>query len=118
MVAPLLAVALIAFILVARIYHFGEKTISYGAISTLCYFIFFVWAQITAPKGPKTIEAFGEPFRIAEVFMSAYTIHFFVAQNIVKNPNRKAYPKIIAYAFIIGAIAYIYFCMGSFGTFG
>jgi len=50
---------LIMLIITVRIYHFGEETVALGVLSTFSYVIFLIWAQITAPSGPKRVEAFG-----------------------------------------------------------
>ena len=48
-------VGLTVLIIVIRIYHIGEETIALGIVTTLVYFVFIAWAQITAPAGPKTV---------------------------------------------------------------
>lgn len=52
-------VGLTLLIIFVRIFHVGEETIAVGIITTLIYFIFLVWVQLTAPSGPKTVEPFG-----------------------------------------------------------
>jgi amino acid transporter len=47
----------------------------------------------------------------------AFSCHSFITQNIVKNPNKKSYPKIIIIAFIISLLAYNFYAFGSFGIF-
>jgi hypothetical protein len=58
-IGPIAAAVLIGTIIIARIYHIGEETIAYGIISIVVYVGFVIWAQITAPKGPKTMEQVG-----------------------------------------------------------
>lgn len=52
-------IGLIILIITIRVYHIGEETIALGIVTTTTYFLFLVWAQITAPAGPKRVEPFG-----------------------------------------------------------
>lgn len=54
-IAPAVAIGLIVLIIVIRIYHVGEETLAYGIISIIGYLVFLLWAQLTAPSGPKTV---------------------------------------------------------------
>ena len=88
-----------------------------GAVSVLSYVIFMIWAFFSAPSGTKAVPAFGDPMKQTSILMSGYSVHSFLAQNIIKNPDRKSYPKIVMYSFIVGALVYTYVSYGSFCTF-
>jgi hypothetical protein len=75
-----------------------------------------IWALITMPDGANTVPAFGDPFKIGSILMTGYSIHMFFAQNIIKNPDRKSYPKILIYSFIFGGLIYTFVSYGSFGS--
>ena len=47
---------------------------------------FLIWAQITAPEGPKTVPVFGEPVKLGATLIMAMAIHDFLVANIIKNP--------------------------------
>jgi hypothetical protein len=74
-----------------------------------------VWAQSTSPSGPKTVPVTGYPITMASTLIMGYSIHDFLVQNIVKNPSRKDYQKIVGITFIIGILACVYLTLGSFG---
>jgi hypothetical protein len=44
----------------------------------------------------------------------AYSIHDFVVQVMIKNPNRAQYPKLVVLTYILGTFAYTYISYGSF----
>jgi hypothetical protein len=74
-----------------------------------------IWAQITSPSGPNTIPSTGSPFTLASTLMTAYSIHDFLMQNIIKNPNRQDYKKIVGITYVIGTAAYTFIAYGAFG---
>ena len=58
-IAPIVALALIAAIIIVRIFIWGENTLASGIITIVIYLMFLTWAQFTAPSGPKKVPAFG-----------------------------------------------------------
>mgnify|MGYP001004979585 FL=1 len=70
-------------------YNFSEEVIGYGIISHILFILFLVWAQFSAPDGPKTVKPMGDPIKLIGVLITALSIHDFLAQNIVRNPNKK-----------------------------
>lgn len=88
LVGPIVAIALIILVILVRIYHVGEETLAYGIISIIGYVIFLIWAQLSAPDGPKTVKTIGEPVTLASTLIMAFMIHDFLVNNIIKNPNR------------------------------
>jgi hypothetical protein len=73
-----------------------------------------IWAQITSPSGPKTIAPSGPPFTLASSLMTAYSIHDFLMHNIIKNPNRQDYTKIVGITYLIGTAAYTFIAYGAY----
>lgn len=80
------------------------------------YVIFLVWAQTTAPVGTKRVAAVGEPMELAATLMMAFSIHGFLVSNILRNPDREQYNRIVGKTFFIGTLIYIFIAYGSFGT--
>ena len=107
---------MIIAIIIIRVLHIGEETLAYGIISIIGYVIFLVWAQATAPEGPKTVVPIGRPSLLAATLIMAYSIHDFMVQNIIKNPRRNEYQSVVKYTFIIGTLVYAFITLGSFGT--
>ena len=56
---PVVAVLLIIYITIIRYFNLGEETIAIGIISIILYLFFLVWAQISAPSGPKQVQPHG-----------------------------------------------------------
>lgn len=48
----------------------------------------------------------------------AYSVHDFLVQNIIKNPNRQDYQKMVTQTFTFGTLSYAFVALGGFGTFG
>jgi hypothetical protein len=117
MIGPFVALGLIVIIILVRIFHVGEETLAYGIISIVGYLAFLVWAQVTAPSGPKTVPLNVEPVSLASTLIMAYSIHDFLVANIIKNPSREQYHGIVRWTFVIGTAAYIFIALGSFGKF-
>lgn len=113
--APLVAAGLLVIIIVVRIKHVGEETLAYGIISIIGYILFIIWAQFSAPQGPKTVPTFVEPVAIASTFMMGYSIHDFLLANIIKNPDRSQYHNTVRWTFLLGSIVYAFIALGSFG---
>jgi hypothetical protein len=71
-------------------YQIGEKLLAYGIVSILGYMIFLIWAQITAPKGHNHVKPFGSNYpNFSAVLLGALSIHDFLVQVMIHNPNRK-----------------------------
>ena len=87
-----------------------------GVVSYILFVIFLSWAFVTAPAGPHTVPTSGPPFFLAAALISSLEIHDFLAQNILKNPNKKAYNSIVQWSFFIGTLVYLFATEGSFGT--
>ncbi len=58
-IGPGVALILTVAVVIIRILHVGEETIAYGIISIVAYLLFLVWAQFTAPSGPKHVATVG-----------------------------------------------------------
>jgi hypothetical protein len=80
------------------------------------YILFLVWAQLTAPEGPKEVPATGNVFHLISALEMAFSIQNFAAQAILRNPNRQDYTKIIVQTFLIGVLTYTFIVYGSYGT--
>lgn len=59
LIGPFVALALIILVVLVRIYHMAEETLAYGIISIVGYILFLIWAQFSAPSGPKTVKTMG-----------------------------------------------------------
>ena len=116
-VAPSVAVFFIIIISIIRIFHFAEETQAMGIVGLVLFIIFMIYAQITAPSGPKTVSANGNPFILAGSLITMLELHNFLAENIIKNKNKNEYQKIVKMAFLIGTIFYLFSTFGSFCTF-
>ena len=115
-VGPSMAVFMFILVILVRKYHYWEEVLAYGIASIVALLVFIAWAQLSAPSGPKQIPPTGDPFILASVLIQAYSIHGFLAQNILKNPRKNEYQSTTLITFIIGTIAYLYVTFGSFGT--
>lgn len=87
-VAPAVALVLIIAIIIIRVYHIGEETLAYGIISIVGYIGFLIWAQITAPMGPRQVIPHGDPIELTSALMMAFSVHGFLAANIIRYPKR------------------------------
>lgn len=110
------ALVLIIAIIFIRVYHLGEKTLAYGIISIVGYMGFLLWAQITAPTGPRQLKALGDPIELTSALMMAFSVHGFLAANIIRYPKRENYSRVVGVTFAIGTLSYIFIAFGSFGT--
>jgi len=45
----------------------------------------------------------------------AFSVHDFIVQNLIRDPNRSDYIKIVVQTFIIGIAAYMFITFGSYG---
>lgn len=50
--------------------------------------------------------------------MMAYSVHDFLVQNIIKNPNRQDYQKMVTQTFTFGTLSYAFVALGGFGNVG
>lgn len=67
-----------------RFFHFGEKLLALGILSIIGYCSFLIWAQVTAPSGPKTIPAIGDSgIDLAASLIMGYATHDFIAQVLL-----------------------------------
>ena len=114
-IAPSVSVFLVAVVVFVRKYHIGQEILAFGIISIITYVIFLVWAQVTAPQGPKSVPENGYPYFMAASLVGAFEIHDFLAQNILKNPDRSQYRSIVSMTFMIGGVLYLYISLGSIG---
>ena len=104
--------------LVLKKYQIGEKLLAYGIVSIIGYVIFLIWAQITSPSGDNKVEPFGKNYsNFSAVLLGALSIHDFLVQVMIHNPNRKAFPKLIFWTYLLGGSAYMFMGLESFGTF-
>lgn len=104
--------------LVLKKYQIGEKLLAYGIVSVIGYVIFLIWAQITSPSGDNKVEPFGKNYsNFSAVLLGALSIHDFLVQVMIHNPNRKVFPKLILWTYLLGGSAYMFMGLGSFGTF-
>lgn len=88
---------------------------AFGIISIIAYLLFLTWAQLSAPKGDNRIPESGSFYDLASALLMAFSVHDFIVQNIIKNPHRQDYIKIVLLTFIIGTAAYMFITLGSFG---
>ena len=99
-----------------RVLEFGEKLMAIGIVSIIGYCCFIVWAQITAPSGPKSIHSTG----VGLVDLSAsltmgYAVHDFVSQILLKTTTPDKYNKIVIITYLIGISVYTFISFGCYG---
>jgi len=116
-IGPAVAVFLLVEILAVQKFQIGKQTLAYGIVSIVTYILFLIWAQITAPEGPKEVPATGDIFHLIPALEMSYTIQIFAAQTIIRNPNRNDYIKIILQTFLVGFLTYTFIIYGSYCTF-
>jgi hypothetical protein len=87
-VGPIVSILLIISIIVIRITHFAEESMALGVLSIVLILIFLLWAFVTAPSGSRTVPATGNAFNMAAIFIVAFSIHDYITQCIIKNPNK------------------------------
>lgn len=114
--APAVFLFLLVEIMVVKRYGLGEEALAYGIISILTYVGFLIWAHWTAPTGEKTVPETGSWFQLASSLMMGFSVHDFIIQNMIRNPNRHQYVSMVVQTFIIGTLTYAFFTVGSFGT--
>lgn len=114
-----LGVFLLVFVITLGLkkYQIGEKLLAYGIVSIIGYVIFLIWAQITAPTGPRRVEPFGKNYpNYSAVLLGALSIHDFLVQVMIHNPRRKDFPKLLVWTYILGGLAYTFMGLACFGT--
>lgn len=114
---PLGVFVIVFFItLVLKKYQIGEKLLAYGIVSVIGYVVFLIWAQITSPSGDNKVPPFGKNYsNFSAILLGALSIHDFLVQVMIHNPNRKAFPKLILWTYLLGGSAYMFMGLGSFG---
>lgn len=104
--------------LVLKKYQIGEKLLAYGIVSVIGYAIFLIWAQATSPSGESKVQPFGKNYsNFSAVLLGALSIHDFLVQVMIHNPNRKVFSKLIMWTYLIGGLTYMFMGLASFGTF-
>ena len=88
-----------------------------GVVGSVIYLIFLVWAFVTAPGGSNTVPATGYPFNLIATLVTAFEVHDFLAQNIIKNPRRHEYNEVVSVTFIAGGFVYLVSLLSSFCNF-
>ena len=87
-VGPMVVVIMLLVVILSRIFLYWEEVLAYGIASIVALLMFVLWAQVTAPSGPKLVPVSGDPFIMASVLVQAFSIHNFLPQNLLKNPNK------------------------------
>ena len=113
-VGPLTSIMLFMIILIIRMVHVGQEVLAIGILSIISYICFLLWSHFTSPSGPRVVPTFGYPELLAATLLMAFSIHDFLVQNIIKNPNKQQYQCIVNTTFIAGTLAYIYIALASF----
>ena len=82
----LLSVGLFIETLIMRKYKISDKLLSLGFVSTICYLVFLIWAQVTAPSGPNKMNSFEPEFiDLAVVMLAAFSVQNIVDRILTKN---------------------------------
>lgn len=105
---------LVTLIIVIRVTHFAEESMVLGVLSIVTILVFIGWALVTAPAGTRSVPASGNAFNMAAVFIVAFSIHDYITQCIVKNPNKDEYQGIIKKSFGIGFFINLFATLGCF----
>jgi hypothetical protein len=71
-VAIFVALFFTACVIVVRVFHVAEETMALGIIAAGLSLAFMVWAQVTAPAGPKKVPENGLPFILASALVSCF----------------------------------------------
>ena len=107
------------FIVVNRKLHIGENISALGIFTIIAYLMFIFWAFLTAPKGPERIPLTGDPVNLIYVLIQSYSVCSLVVQNMLKNPNKGEYKKIIRYLFVTaGVVCTLILVFGGYGNIG
>ena len=106
-----------ACVIIVRVFHIAEETMALGIIAAGLFLLFMVWALVTAPSGPKKVPINGQPYILASALITSFEIHDFLAQNIIKNPNKNEYKAVVRWTFFLGAVIYMFCSLSSFGIF-
>ena len=72
---------------------------------------------MTAPSGPKQVQANGNGLVLAGSLMTMIQLHNFLAENIIKHHDKRNYESIIKKVFSLSILYYIFLALGSFGNF-
>ncbi len=79
-----------------------------GVLSIVAALVFITWSHFTAPAGENRVPAFGDPYTMISSLVLGYSVHDFLAQNIIKNPNRQHYKWIVFITFVLGTFIYTF----------
>lgn len=106
---------LLALTLVMRYYHFGEKLLAIGVLSVIAYVSFLVWAQASAPQGPKTLPPTGPNYiELASSLIMGYSIHNNVAQVLLLTTTNDKFVKIVFWVYFSGFLIYTFITYGAY----
>lgn len=94
--------------IVVLYFDYGEETMGIGVLSIVAAIVFISWSHFTAPAGEKTVPAFGNPYMMISSLVLGYSVHDFLAQNIIKNPQKENYKWIVFMTFILGTLVYTF----------
>ena len=108
---------LIFLTLLMRYFHFGENLLAIGILSIITYVGFLIWAQATAPEGPRTIPAAGPSFiDLAASLTMGYAIHDFVVQVLLNTTTHDKFPRVVYAVFISGILVYTFITYGAYAV--
>jgi hypothetical protein len=113
--APSLAAFMIVVVIIIRIVRVGEETLAYGVISIVAYLIFLLWAQISAPSGPKTVPVAVDPISLTAAMITAFSCHDLLVQNIIKHTKQENYLGIVRWTYVFAVMIFSFITLGSFG---
>lgn len=86
--APGMAAFLIIAVIAIRMMMIGEETLAFGIISIVAYLLFLLWAQLSAPSGPKTVPIAAEPMTLIAVMFTAFSTQDILVQNIIRHKKQ------------------------------
>lgn len=92
-----------------RYFSFGERLLAFGILSILGYIIFLIWAQSTAPSGPKKLPPTGPKFiDLAASLIMGYSIHDFVVQILFKTTTNNNFGRVVKMVYVAGTLIYTF----------
>lgn len=106
---------LLGLTIIMRYYHFGEKLLAIGILSVIAYVSFLVWAQVTAPQGPKTLPSTGPYYtELASSLIMGYSIHNMVVQILLRTTTNNKFVKIVFWVYLSGFLVYTFITYGAY----
>lgn len=106
---------LLSLTIIMRYYHFGEKLLAIGILSVIAYVSFLVWAQATAPQGPKTLPPTGPYYtELASSLIMGYSIHNMVVQILLRTTTNNKFVKIVFWVYLSGFLVYTFITYGAY----